>query len=86
MFLWESRCEDCVCESTTFKCNTQRARREVSLISHLVQFDSDYSVGDGASIFFFEGMGLSEFILNRILLICTMQYVFLVQFNTAALD
>ena len=55
LFLWEGRCEDCVCASMTLKCNTQCASRLVtSVIERWVQFDSDYSVEDDASpIFFF---------------------------------
>jgi hypothetical protein len=50
LFLWEGRCEDCVCASTTLKCNTQRAGFSVtSVAERWVQFDSDYSVEDDAS-------------------------------------
>jgi hypothetical protein len=50
LFLWEGRCEDCVCASMTLKCNTQRASFLVtSVAARCVQFDSDYSVEDDAS-------------------------------------
>ncbi len=50
LFLWEGRCEDCVCASMTLKCNTQRAGFPVTfVVGEWVQFDSDYSVEDGAS-------------------------------------
>jgi hypothetical protein len=53
LFLWEGRCEDCVCASMTLKCNTQCASRLVtSVIERWVQFDSDYSVEDDASPIF----------------------------------
>jgi len=56
LFLWEGRCEDCVCASMTLKCNTQCASRLVtSVIERWVQFDSDYSVEDDASPSFFSG-------------------------------
>jgi hypothetical protein len=55
-FLWESRCEDCVCYGTTLKCNTQRAYPlGASALTGWVQFDSDYSDGDGASPLFSQG-------------------------------
>lgn len=55
LFLWESRCEDCVCQGMTLKCNTWRARLVItSVIISWVQFDSDYSVEDDASPFFFQ--------------------------------
>jgi hypothetical protein len=55
-FLWEGRCEDCVCESMTLKCNTRRADLLVtSVAERWVQFDSDYSVEDDASPSSFAG-------------------------------
>ncbi len=55
-FLWESRCEDCVCYSMTLECNTQRARSlGASALTGWVQFDSDYSDGDEASPIFSQG-------------------------------
>jgi hypothetical protein len=54
-FLWESRCEDCVCFGITLKCNTQRAHTlGASALNVWVQFDSDYSDGDEASTLFFK--------------------------------
>jgi hypothetical protein len=54
LFLWESHCEDCVCKDITLKCNTRRAGLVVtSVMMSWVQFDSDYSVEDDASPFFF---------------------------------
>ncbi len=54
-FLWESRCEDCVCYGMTLECNTQRAYTlGASAFTVWVQFDSDYSDGDEASPLFFK--------------------------------